>query len=158
MNPPTLTGFIAWVRSAMGIDTEILPDDSVWFVYAFNVALDIVDPTWNAVQPNIYTLMVYNLGGNNLINWAQDLPDAPVYPGSGDPGLQFFAWFRKLWNILGPVTGVVESAGDQGTTSGLAVPQALKDLTLYDLQTIKTPWGRTYIAWAQAQGTMWGLT
>lgn len=151
---PTLAGFIAWTRSAMGITTDILPDDSVWFVYAYNVAIDIVDPRMCAVSPTIYMLAVYNLGGSNLINFAQDGPDAPIYKKN----LPFFEYFRDKWNILGPVSGVVSSAADQGTATGLEVPQALKDLTLADLAYLKTPWGRQYLAFAQQQGSMWGLT
>ena len=151
---PTLAGFIAWVYSAMGIPTAILPSDSIWFVYAYNVANDIVDTTWACVSPTIYTLMIYNLGGSNLLNFAQDAADAPVYKD----GQTYFAYMRTKYNILGPVTGVIASASDQGTASALEIPQAMKELTLRDLQAIKDPFGRWYVATAQEQGSLWGAS
>ena len=40
----------------------------------------------------------------------------------------------------------------------LLVPDAFKALTISDLQNLKTPWGLTYLGFAQACGTLWGLT
>ena len=151
---PTLAGFTAWVYSAMGIPTSVLPSDSIWFTYAYNVATDIVDTTWACVSPTIYTLMIYNLGGSNMLNFAQDAVDAPVYKD----GKTYFAYMRTKYNILGPVTGVIASASDQGTASGLEIPQAMKELTLADLGRLKDPFGRTYTAFAQQQGTLWDVS
>lgn len=151
---PTLAGFIVWAETAMGITPDILPADSIWFVYAYRVAVEIVDPRMCVVSPTIYMLAVYNLGGSNLINFAHDAPDAEPYKNN----LPYFEYFRDKWNILGPVSGVVSSAADQGTATSLEVPQALKDLTLADLAYMKTPWGRQYLQFAQSQGTLWGLT
>jgi hypothetical protein len=151
---PTLAGFIAWAQTAMGITTDILPADSLFFVWAYNVAFEIVDTNWAGISPNIYMLMVYNLGGSNLINFAQDGPDAPIFK-NGQP---FFEYYRTKFNILGEVTGVINSASDQGTSSGLTIPAALQNLTLADLQYLKDSWGRTYLQFAQRQGSQWGVS
>jgi len=145
---PTLAGFIAWVRSAMGIPEAALPDDSDFFVYAFNVALEIVNPALNCASPTIYTLAVYNLAGDNLINWAQDVP-----------GQTYFSDARTTFKCFDFVAGVVLSAGDEGTSDSLVVPEAFKTFTMANLQNLKTPYGRQYLAFAQSYGpTIWGLS
>jgi len=152
-NPATLAGFQAWANTN-GISFTILPQDSPFWGWAFNVAVDIVSPRFLQVSCDIYVLMVYNLAGSNLLNFAQDPPDAPQYKN----GKPYFEYMREKYNILGPVSGVVQSAGDQGTSAGLEVPQALKDLTLADLQYLKDPFGRVYLQFAQRQGSLWGLS
>jgi hypothetical protein len=144
---PTLTGFIAWVRTAMGITTAQLPDNSIWFTYAFNVAESIVSDTIQQVDPLIYMLAVYNLGGDNLINYAQDIPPST-----------FFSDLRAKYLSYSFVAGVIQASADQSTSQSLLVPDAFKNLTLSNLQNLKTPWGRQYMAWAQDMGTLWGLT
>lgn len=137
----------------MGISTAQLPDNSPWIGYAFGIALQTVNPVLVAVPsvPNVWTIYevaVYNLGGSNLINYAPD-----------QPGQTFFADARKAWNINGEGPfGVVSAAGDQGTSDSFIVPDAMKGLTLGDLQNLKDPWGRAYLAIAQKTGTLWGLS
>lgn len=160
---PTLAGFIAFVRAAMGISISILPDDSVWLVYAFNVAMALVNQSLAVVGVNpangttIYTLAVYNLAASNLLNYAQDLPGAPIVPGS-DPAAPFFAYTRAKWNMTSFVSGVVSSTSDEGTSMSLVVPKQLEELTIANLQQLKDPWGRQYLAFAQDYGTLWGLS
>lgn len=161
--PPNLPGFIIFVRAAMGISTTIIPDDSVWLVYAYNVALGIVNRALAAVVVNpadgmtIYALAVYNLSGSNLLNFAQDLPGAAIIPGS-DPPQPFFAYTRAKWNMTSFVSGVVQSTSDEGTSMSLVVPEQLQQLTLANLQYLKDPYGRVYLQFAQDYGTLWGLS
>lgn len=156
MNNVSLAGFIAWVRSAMQINTTILPDDSIWLTYAYEVAIALVNLELATVPSPIYMLAVYNLGGSNLINYAQDLPNAADVPGT-DPPLPFFAAFRKSINANGFVSGVISSASDEGTSESMVVQKAAENFTLADLQLLKDPWGRTYLALAQKYGVIWGL-
>jgi uncharacterized protein YciU (UPF0263 family) len=144
---PTQSGFLAWVRSAMGITTAELPDTSVFIGYAYDVALEIVNPALQVASPLIYTLAVYNLGGDNLINFAQDVPPST-----------FFTDARKSFGIGNFVAGVVTNSSDNGTSSGLTTPEAFKMFTLGNLQNLKTPYGRQYLAFAQDYGTLWGLS
>src|ERR1700760_4633515 len=92
---PTLAGFIAWVRAVMQIPTDVLPDDSPAFTFAFELSQAVVNRYLQRASPPIYTAAVYCLGGDNLINWAEDPPDAPVYKN----GLPFFAFMRKQYGI-----------------------------------------------------------
>ena len=173
---PTLAGFLAFIRSEMGINSTVLPDSTPAIGWAFSVAMAIVNPDLAAAGFNgpaympppstigggaqnisIFTLAVYNLAGDNLINYAPDVPDAPDVPGS-DPAAPYFQYLRNKFGITNFVAGVVASTGDQGSSVSLQVPEALKNLTLADLQYLKTPYGRQYLAFAQRYGTLWGLT
>ncbi len=96
--------------------------------------------------------MVYNLGGDNLINFA---PDSLL----GTPPDMFFSTYRAKNNISSFLAGVVNSAGDQGTSGGLTVGKGLQNMTIANLQNLKTPWGRTYLSFAQRSGmNPWGVS
>lgn len=154
---PTLGGFLGFVRGVMGIDPLLLPDDSPALGWAFSVALMIVNPQLALiaspypspapVQTDLYSLAVYNLAGDNLINFAPD-----------QTGRTYFADLRTQFKISNFAAGVVQSASDEGTSSTLAVPDALKALTIGQLQNLKTPYGRQYLSFAQSAGTLWGLS
>lgn len=91
-----------------------------------------------------------------------------VYALEANPGtattlglfnLAFFSGLRTQWNVLGLVPGVVQSTGDQGTNTSLVVPEFFKTMTLEQLDLIKTPWGRAYLAYAQKAGpTVFGVS
>lgn len=151
---PTLPGFIAWAQTVMGITESQLPSDSVFYEYAFYIARDTVNKAIQRASQRIYMLAVYNLAGDNLINFAQDPGGAPDYKD----GLTFFNYMRVHWNIDGFVSGIVQSASDESTSVSLVVMEAAKNFTLSNLQNLKTPWGRQYLAWAQDYGTLWGFT
>ncbi len=144
---PTQAGFTAWIRSDMQISTSVLPDNAVWITYAYNISLEINDPCYALVSPLIYMLMVYNLGGDNLVNYAQDTPPST-----------FFTNLRATMKIGNFVAGVITSASDNGTSESIEAPDFMKQFTLANLQNLKTPWGRTYLQFAQRSGTIWGLT
>lgn len=147
VSPPTLTGFIAWARWAMGVTTVVMSDDDPGWNYAFTVSQNLVPVDLSSGLPDIYTLCVYNFGGSLLIQWQQD------YPG------QSF-WFdaRKQFNVSSFTAGVIESASDMSTSESLAVGDGLKNLTLLDLQRLKDPYGRQALAYMQTLGTLWGLS
>ena len=170
---PTLAGFQNFIISTMGISTTILPSNSPVIAFAFAVALSIVNPALRCIgipqadstgaQLNsggwsIFALAVYNLAGSNLISYAQDQPDAPAVKGS-DPPLPFFAWTRKQWNTNGFVSGVISGSSDEGTSQTLVVQEAAKNFTLANLQALKDPYGRQYLALAQSYGPeTWGMS
>lgn len=166
-NPPTLAGYQSFVLNIMGISTSILPADSSYIAWSFAVAMTVVNPALNFASSalpglpsiNIFALAVYNLAGDYLLNWAQDAVGAPIYKETAEnQGLPFFAYMRYAYNLNGFVPGVITSSSDADTSQALVVPEALKTLMLSDLQNLKTPYGRQYLAWAQRYGTLWGLT
>lgn len=158
VSPPTQAGFLTFVRNVMGITTIVLPDTSDVIPTAYQVAVELANPVIAKASPTMYTLAVYNLAGSNLINFAQDLPGAAIYKNFNDEPLAYFAYFRAFWKINDFVTGIVQASSDTSTSVTLEVQDALKNLTLMDLQTLKDPFGRQYLSIAQQFGTLWGLT
>ena len=144
---PTPAEYLQFIRNVMGIPTSALPDNLPVIAMSFDVALEIVNLTLNQMSSLIYTLAVYNLAGDNLINFAPD-----------QPGSNYFATARTSFNSTGFVAGVIGASADESTSQTLITPDAMKNLTLADLQNLKTPWGRQYLAFAQSYGTLWGLT
>lgn len=140
----------------MGIDPSILPDNAPVIPMALSVALAVVNPNLCAAgyapgvtgtnPVSIYTLAVYNLAGDNLVNYAPDTSNLP------SPNNTYFAKLRKDLNISAWVSGVVASSYDEGSGQTLVVQEAAKNFTISNLQNLKTPWGRTYLGFAQAYG------
>lgn len=158
MNPPrpSIAGFIVFVQNQMGISTDVLPDGSPYFFWAYAQACSLVNRQIRIV-PVMYLIAVYNLAGAILLNIAQDVLDAPPVEGSKPPQ-PFFAYTRKQLNLNSFVTGTISSTSDQGTSESLVVPKQLETLTLADLQLAKTPWGQEYLGIAQSVGTDWGIS
>ena len=152
---PTLAGFQWFVASIMGIGTAVLPADAPVIAWVFGIALATVNPQLQTVPaampggPSIYVQAVYNLAGDLLLNFAPDQPGQTYFETQrGQAGL----------NLNNFQAGVVNTAGDQGTSGGLTVPDQFSGLTIADLQNLKTPYGRTYLGIAQSVGTLVGLT
>lgn len=156
MDAPTLAGFIAWAQTAMGITTTMLPASSPFFGYAYNVAIALVNQQLAAVPP-LYMLAVYNLAGSNLLNWAQDPTPITPYPNASST-VGFFTYTRQQLGLGNLSLGLLTSSSDEGTSAGYQIPAAMQNLSLADLQLLKDPYGRAYLAMAQKAGTLWGLT
>lgn len=154
---PTLAGFLDFVRTYMGITALVLPDNSPVIEMSYCIALEIVYEPIQCASPRLYNLAVYNCAGSTLLSYAQDLPDAAIFPGS-QPPLPFFEYYRALWNINGFMTGVVQASADEATSQSLIVMEAAKNFTLGNLQFLKDPYGRAYLAIAQDAGDIWGLS
>jgi hypothetical protein len=162
---PTLGEFQTWVYSVMGIPVSVLPNNSVYFTYAFDVACMIVNQQLNCISytppggsgpiTNLYVLAVYNLGGSNILQWAQDIgPPYTTYQN----GLPYFQYMRQTFGMNSFVGGVVQSTNDERTNVVLATSEALKNLTIADLQYLNNPYGRAYLSFAQRAGTIWGIS
>jgi len=131
----------------MGINTTVLPDANPVIPVAFEAAQQIVLVYINQASPFMYMLAVYNLAASNLLNYAPDTPPST-----------YFETQRTLWNTNSFAPGVVQNVSDVSTSVGLLTPDFMKDLTLANLQQLKDPWGRRYLAIAQDYGTLWGIT
>ena len=144
---PTLAGYIAWIYSVIGIPPTELPSNSPVIAMSFNISLEIVNLALSQVSPTIYELAVYNLAGDSLLNYAPNQPNST-----------YFSELRQQLDLTGFVPGVISGSSDESTSQTILTPDAMKNLTLMDLQNLKTPYGRQYLAFAQAYGTLWGLT
>lgn len=153
--PPTVTGFQEFIYTYMGITTAQLPPTTPVIEFAFWSAIETVN-LFLAGAPLLYNQAVYNLAGDILMNYAPDVVPTVPYGGTKLP---FFAFMRQKFNINGFVSGVISSASDEGTGDSLVVPDSLAQLTLADLQNLKTPWGRAYLSIAQKWGPdLFGIT
>ena len=145
--PPTLAGFTAFIQNVMEVPTAALPTDSPYINDAFCFALAQVNWQIERASSLLYNTAVYNLGGSLLINYCPD-----------HEGQTYFAALRTQWNITAFVPGVVLSGADEGTSSTLVVPDFMKGFQMGDLQRLKDPYGREYLAIAQQAGpTIWEL-
>lgn len=166
--PPTFAGFRQFVREVVGIPELYLPDGSTSMNWAWFLANDTVLWRFRFVpnyQPGpmqqIYSFMVYCLASHNLFMWAQDVqppPDPPFKLDANGNPIGFFAYYRQLYGLNAFSPGIVETAYDQGTGTGLVIPDAMKQLTPDQLQLMKTPWGRAYLNYAMAWNRPWGIT
>ena len=150
----------------MGIPTAALDPNSQAVSDAYQTSSSWVNEQLSCIGtnqfmggPSLYAIAVYNLGGDLIINYAQDAANNPyIYPGSNPP-TPYFQWLRQKFKINDFLTGVVTSSSDEGTSQSLIVQEAMKTITLADLQLLKTPYGRRYLAIAQQYGpSVWGLS
>lgn len=154
---PNIADFTTFIYSVVKIPQSVLPPSDPTIGYAYAVAFEIVNPAIGTASAILYSQAVYNLGVSNIINFAQDQPGAPDVEGSNPPQ-PYFANLRTQWKINNFVAGEVSSSSDEGTSQSLEVPEWVKKMSLAELQYVKDPYGRQYLAIAQRYGTLWGLT
>jgi hypothetical protein len=147
INPNTLNNFIIWIQTIMGVGPLILPITSPYIVTAYTIANEIVNEYIGIVSPSLYTQAVYNLGGDILVNITQDIPPSTYWKD-----------LRASMKINNFVPGVVNNALDEDTSTSILTPAAFENLTIGDLQNLKSPWGRQYLNIAQSVGTLWGIS
>lgn len=143
INPgtPNLEDFTTYVYG-QGVPVIDLPLSSEFLVWAFNHANDRTMTGPIGLMPSgAYVIAVYNLGMHQLLKIAID-----------ESGQTFFTNSRKQFNLLSFTGGVVQTASDQSTSTTVAVPDLLKNLSLSDLDLLKTPWGRDYAAYSMNYG------
>lgn len=166
--PPTLGGFQQFVTRTMNVPSSAITSAGDTIQWSYDFALDWVNEQLQSVPSlsggyMMYTRAVYNLAADTLINWAQDddPPAPPTYPNplnpDGDP-IGYWAYLRSQYGVLNFVAGVVQSTSDEGTSVSYQVPEQFKNLTIANLQNLKTPYGRAYLGIAGSWGPLWGLS
>ena len=143
VNPtaPNLADFTTYVRN-QGVTTTVLPDGSPYLTWAFNYGVNVTSQPPGNMPAILYVLACYNLGMHYLLTITQD-----------QSGQTFFADQRKAYSLLTFISGAVISSGDNGTNETLSEPEFLKGLLIGDLDQLKTPWGRSYLDYAQQYGS-----
>ena len=136
----------------MAVPEIVLPNNSPYIEISYDLAVEIVNWYLNCASPIVYTQCVYNLGGDYLVNMAQDNPNLPP------PYNTYWTDLRQSLGVNSFIPGLVNAANDEDTSAAILTPLGLQNLTLMDLQNLKTPWGRVYLGLAQSVGSMWGLT
>ena len=151
-NTPSVGDYTLWLQNVVGINIVYLPPSSPFISYAFNRAVNLVLNVPTQLSGVEYTIAVYNCATHLQLKIT---PDQIV----NNVQLDYFLKKRAEFSLLGPVVGLVSSSSDEGTSVTNAVPEALKQLTALDLDFMKTPWGRSYLEFAQDFGpTIWGLS
>lgn len=151
-NAPNLPDYVLWIRNVVGIAPGWLPDGSPFFGYALDRALRLVLIPGAALSGAEYTLAVYNCATHVQLKIT---PDQVVNGVS----YTYFAAKQAEFKLFALPAGLVTSSSDQGTSESNAVPDALQQLTLTDLDFIRTPWGREFLAYQQDYGPfVWGLS
>lgn len=146
---PSVADFTAWLLSSVAVPQSVISVQGPLINDSFCQAKAQVNYLL-CVSPVFYRLALYNLATDIMMNYGVDQ--------AGETPADYFACMQRLYNLNAFSGGVVASAGDSGTSASVTVPTSLSDLTLSDLQNLKTPWGRAYLAIAQKTGTNWGLT
>lgn len=135
------------------VANPVLPGDAYQIVpdiirTSLAIAQEIVNTALSQLSPSIYVLAVYNLAADRLINFAMDVANQT-----------YFKDVRKAFRLTEVSVGVPSQVSDQGTAVGILNPEQMRLFTLQDLQTLRTPYGRTYMSFAQMLGrTVFGLT
>ena len=110
-------------------------------LWAFQYAFDRCPAGSGYIPASAYVPALYNLGMHQLLKIGQDIS-----------GQAFFTNARTQYSLLNFIGGIISSASDQNTASTTAVPDLLKNMNLSDLDLVKTPWGREYMAYAMEFG------
>lgn len=148
-----LAAFLVFIRYYMGITDDQLPDASPAISDALTTALQYVSCQINTYSPVLYSQALNNFAGDWLINFAPDNASATTPKNK-----TYFTDTRAAYKINNFSVGIVQSAADESTSDALTVPDFVKSLTMQNLQSMKTPYGRAYMAIAQELGPVWGIT
>lgn len=127
----------------MEVSSTELPDDSPSIPFCFELSRVWVNQQIACVSPLLYSQAVYNLAASFLVNYG---------PAS------VFGKYREEMGLNNFTAGVISASSDESTSQTRAVGDALKNLTIADLQRLKDPWGRVYLEIAQQYGDLWGLS
>lgn len=150
-NAPNLTDFTSFIYNTVGIPTTALPTGSPWIGYAFNQATAIV-AVFPVVAPIETVLATYNCGAHILIKIAPDQAGQTYFVTLRGPGPGGFS-------LASPQLGMISASSDESTSNTYATPESFTRMTLGDLDFMRTPWGRDYLAYVQSYGpSIWGLT
>jgi hypothetical protein len=142
-NGTTLAGTVSPAPTA-AINATTLTTYSEFLWWAFAQAQDRVRETCS----NLYVLAVYNLGMHLLMSFAIDPQGVtPWFTPQNQNGQ-----FVRRYNLDNFTGGVIQTGADQNTSQTVAVPELLKNLSLSNLEELKTPWGRKYLGYAQNYG------
>jgi hypothetical protein len=144
---PTLSGFLLFLRQQVGITTDNLPDDSIQITWAYNYAIEQVNTDIATVSALSYLIAVYNLATHILINIAID-----------QTGSTYFAQAQDKFGLARFTAGPISSSADVSTAESFATPDFVKNLSVNDLNMLKTPWGQEYMSIAMKYGSLWGIS
>ena len=159
----------------LGIAQDINEDNNVIIDPPATLGVQAIAKAIVNQSGNINEFLILNKGQNYLTNPLMIISPPPnggvlatalVIVQNGvvvnfeitNPGTKYIVnnfWneLRKKYNVGNIITGVTNSAGDQGTSASSTVPEFFNKLNLSSLEQIQDQWGRYYLAYAQKYGT-----
>lgn len=144
---PNVTDLTEFLRTIAGIPSSALPDGSPYIGWALSYAKELTLKALQKVGSDYYVFAVYLLATSFLVNWCPD-----------QDGQTFFADLQKKYSLNSMVGGIVQSSSDEGTSQSLLTPEFLSGLTLQQLQALRDPYGRQWLAMQQSMANTWGLS
>lgn len=144
---PNATDLYTFLTTVAGVPTGALPSGSPYVTWALSYAEEQTLRVLCLIGRDYYCFAVYCLATSFLLNWCPDTPPST-----------FFADARADMKLTSFTPGVVNSAADQGTSDSLLSPDFLKGLTLGQLQALRDPYGRQWLAMMQDNGPIWGIS
>ena len=144
---PNTTDLYTFLTTVAGVPPSALPSNSTYIPWALSYAEEKTLMVLYAVGQDYYCFAVYCLATSFLINWCPD-----------QPGQTYFSDLRKTWDLTGFIGGTVQSSADQSTSESLLAPDFLKGLTLGQLQALRDPYGRQWLAMQADNGPIWGIS
>ena len=138
---PNLADFVVFCL-AQGVPTADLPSPYTYAQWALSYSENVTITSDGSMPAIMYVMAVYNLGLHQLIKTSPD-----------QTGQTFFADSRKAYKMLSFTTGPVASSGDESTNQSLVVPEWMKTMSLQANDCLKTPWGISYLEYAQSYGS-----
>jgi hypothetical protein len=154
----SLADFQSFAQNVMGVSPTVLPLTSPAYLVAYDLAAFTVNNNLNCIQPTtplvgvrgLYEIAFNNLAGHYLILFAQDSPT--------NPNPTYWADLRNSLGLNSFTAGVIIQASDQGTAASIQIADWVKNLSIDELECLKTPYGRMYLSIAQKAGTVWGIS
>jgi hypothetical protein len=147
--PPVGVGTFTMSAAALSTQStaEAITGTNEWITASYGIALETVNCALQ-LECMLYDSAVYNLATDRLLNWAPDIANQT-----------YFSDLRREMKITRPALGVASSGSDQGSSGSVLNPEFMRNLTLGDLQLLRTPYGRAYLGIAQDFGsTLWGVS
>lgn len=149
---PNAADLYTFMTTVAGIPTAVLPANSPYIPWALSYAEEKTLLVLYAIGQDYYCFAVYCLATSFLLNWC---PDNPVLT---PPNNTYFATLRSKWNLTGFVGGTIQSSADESTSESLLAPEFLKSLTPMQLQALRDPYGRQWLAMQADNGAIWGMS
>lgn len=155
----SLAGFQIFIQTTMGISSTVLAPTDPQVNFAYDYAIYVVPDILQQIPPggqtsgaisSLYDVAVYNLGGHTLIEFGVD------NPSSSNP--TFFQTLQNKFDLNGFNAGMIVSASDETTSDSFQMAKWVENLTIDQLQLLKTPWGRLALSLIQRGSTGWGIS
>jgi hypothetical protein len=144
---PNVTDLYTFLTTVAAVPTSALPANSPYIAWALSYSEEMTLGVFRAIGQDFYCFAVYLLATSFLINWCPD-----------QLGQTYFQTARNGFGISSFTGGTVQSASDQGTSAGLDAPDFIKGLTPGQLQALKDPFGRQWLAMSAELGPIWGIS